>query len=140
MNAFIVKYKNEPTDTIITKLLADSLVTIEHITPILRNTTDKEIKLMNKGLTKQNKIKRGTDNIDNWALAHSWCNFLHGNKNIKNENFPFNKEAGIKYFETLVKDVNEGVLSANSVINMAKNYFKQTGIKIKLTGMKYTPE
>ena len=66
--------------------------------------------------------------------------FLHGSKNIKNENFPFSKEAGIKYFKTLVKDVNQGLLSARSVINMAKNYFEQTGIKIKLTGMKYTKE
>lgn len=139
-DAFIVKYKNEPTETIISKLLADSLVTIEHITPILRNTSDKELKLINKNLGKNNKIKRGIDNIDNWALAHSWCNNLHGSKNIKNENFPFSKEAGIKYFETLVKDVNQGLLSADSVINMAKNYFEQTGIKIKLTGMKYTKE
>ena len=50
------------------------------------------------------------------------------------------KEAGIKYFETLVEDVNNGLLSARAVINMAKNYFEQTGIKIKLTGMKYTKE
>lgn len=140
MDAFIVKYKNESTDTIITKLLADSLVTLEHITPILRNTSDKDIKQLNKNLAQNNKIKRGTDSIDNWALAHGWCNFLHGSKNIKNENFPFSKEAGIKYFKTLVKDVNQGLLSARSVINMAKNYFEQTGIKIKLTGMKYTKE
>ena len=75
MDAFIVKYKNESTDTIITKLLADSLVTLEHITPILRNTSDKDIKQLNKNLAQNNKIKRGTDNIDNWALAHGWCNF-----------------------------------------------------------------
>lgn len=139
-DAFIVKYKNESTDTIITKLLEDSLVTIEHITPILRNTSDKDIKQLNKNLAQNNKIKRGTDSIDNWALAHSWCNFLHGSKNIKNEKFPFSKEAGIKYFETLVKAVNQDLLSARTVINMAKNYFEQTGIRIKLTGMKYTKE
>lgn len=140
MDAFIVKYKHESTDTIISKLLSDSLVTLEHITPILRNTSDKDLKLLNKSLAKHNRIKRGTDSIDNWALAHSWCNFIHGSKNIKNENFPFSKEAGEKYFATLVQDVNKGLLSASSVINMAKNYFEQTGIKIKLTGMKYTPE
>ncbi len=140
MDAFIVKYQNESTDTIITKMLEDSLVTLEHITPILRNTSDKEIKQLNKNLDKNSKIKRGTNNIDNWALAHGWCNFLHGSKNIKNVNFPFSKEAGKKYFKTLIQDVNEGSLSASSVINMAKNYFEQTGIKIKLTGMKYTKE
>lgn len=138
--AFIVKYKNEPTDTIISKLLADSLVTLEHITPILRNTSDKELKTRNKDLAKSARIKRGTDNIGNWALAHSWCNCLHGSKNIKNEKFPFSKEAGIKYFRTLVQDVNNGLLSGESVINMAKNYFEQTGIRIKLKGMKYTHE
>ena len=140
MDAFIVKYKNEPNDTIIAKLLADSLVTLEHITPILRNTSDKDIRILNKDLAKNHKIKRGSDSIDNWALAHSWCNSIHGSKNIKKENFPFSKEAGIKYFETLVEDVNNGLLSARAVINMAKNYFEQTGIKIKLTGMKYTKE
>ena len=139
-DAFIVKYKNDSTDTIISKLLADSLVTLEHITPILRNTSDKEIKIRNKDLAKSARIKRGTDNIGNWALAHSWCNCLHGSKNIKNENFPFSKEAGIKYFKTLVHDVNNGLLSAESVIAMAKNYFEQTGIRIKLKGMKYTRE
>ncbi len=139
-DAFIVKYKNEPTEIIISKLLADSLVTIEHITPILRNTSDKELKLINKNLSKNNRIIRGIDNIDNWALAHNWCNLLHGCKNIKNEDFPFSKEAGIKYFKTLINDVNQGLLSADSVINMAKNYFEQTGIKIKLNGMKYTKE
>ena len=102
--------------------------------------SDKEIKLRNQDLAKSVRIKRGTDNIGNWALAHSWCNCLHGSKNIKNENFPFSKEAGIKYFKTLVQDVNNGLLSAESVIAMAKNYFEQTGIRIKLKGMKYTRE
>ncbi len=139
-DAFIVKYKNESTDTIISKMLEDSLVTLEHITPILRNTSDKEIKLRNKDLAKNSRIKRGSDNIGNWALAHRWCNALHGSENIKNENFPFSREAGIKYFRTLVEDVNKGLLSGESVINMAKNYFEQTGIKIKLKGMKYTHE
>ncbi len=140
MDAFIVKYKNETTDTIISKLLADSLVTLEHITPILRNTSDKDIKIKNSSLPKSSRIKRGSDTINNWALAHYYCNLQHGSNNIKNEEFPFSKEAGEKYFATLVKAVNQGLLSANAVINMAKNYFEQTGIKIKLSGMKYNIE
>ena len=139
-DAFIVKYKKEPIETIITKLLDDSLVTIEHISPIFRNTNDKKLKLKNKGLSKEDQVKRGTDSIGNWALAHRWCNAIHGSQNIKHENFPFSKEAGIKYFKTIIQDANNGLLSGESVIKMAQNYFEQTGIRIKLTGLKYTPE
>ena len=121
-------------------MLEDSLVTLEHISPILRNTSDKNYRIKNNKLTKNFQIIRGTDNIGNWALAHRWCNAIHGSQNIKNENFPFSKMAGIKYFKTIVQDANKGLLSGESVIKMAKNYFDQTGIKIKLTGLKYTPE
>ena len=91
-------------------------------------------------MSKEDQVKRGTDSIGNWALAHRWCNAIHGSQNIKHENFPFSKEAGIKYFKTIIQDANNGLLSGESVIKMAQNYFEQTGIRIKLTGLKYTPE
>ena len=139
-DAFIVKYKNEPIETIISKMLDDSVVTLEHISPIFRNTSDKKLKLKNKELSKDEQIKRGADTIGNWALAHRWCNTIHGSENIKHGNFPFSRKAGEKYFRTLIQDANNGMLSGETVIKMAQNYFEQTGIRIKLTGLKYTPE
>ena len=35
---------------------------------------------------------------------------------------------------------NNGEISGASVIQMAKNYLKETGIKIKLKGLRYSPE
>lgn len=137
MNAFIVKYKNLSEGVLIEKLLSMFLVTTEHIVPILRNTSSAELKAQ----AKTNKInkRKGKNEIGNWSLAHYWCNNIHGSKNIKGENFPFSKEAGIKYFQTLIKDANENRLSGRTVIQMAKNYFLETGIKINLKGLKYTP-
>lgn len=133
MNAFIVKYKNSPEDVVVEKLLSMFLVTTEHIVPILRKTSAGELK-------RSLKTRKGENIIGNWSLAHYCCNNLHGSKNIKGENFPFSKEAGVKYFQTLIKDANDGRLSGSTVIQMAKNYFKETGIKINLKGLKYTPE
>lgn len=138
--AFIVKHKDAPIETIIKNFLEPSKVTLEHITPILRNTTPRQLKERNAKLPKQNKISKGQDNLGNWALAHSWCNCLHGSENIKNEKFPFSREAGQKYFTTLIQDANNGLLSGESVIQMAKNYLSQTGIKINLKGLKYTTD
>ena len=137
-DSFLVKNKDEDINTILYNLLKDSEVTVEHIIPILRNTSDAELSVLNKKMPKNKKIKRGEDNIGNWALAHSRCNMLHGCKN--NGDFPFKKEAGIKYFKTIVQVANNGLLAGESVIKMTQNYFKQTGIRIKLTGLKYTPE
>ena len=75
-----------------------------------------------------------------WEQIEETAKNLHGSKNIKGENFPFSKEAGIQYFQTLIKDANEGRLLGSSVIQMAKNYFLETGIKINLKGLKYTSE
>lgn len=133
MNAFIVKYKNSTEDVVIEKLLSMFLVTTEHIVPILRKTSVGELK-------QSLKTRKGKNVIGNWSLAHYCCNNLHGSKNIKGENFPFSKEAGVSYFQTLIKDANDGRLSGSTVIQMAKNYFKETGIKIDLKGLKYTPE
>lgn len=55
-------------------------------------------------------------------------------------NSRFSREAGQKYFTTLIQDANNGLLSGESVIQMAKNYLSQTGIKINLKGLKYTTD
>lgn len=133
MNAFVVKYKNSPEGVLIEKLLSMFLVTTEHIVPILRKTSAGELK-------HRLNDRKGVNKLENWSLAHFCCNNLHGSKNIKGENFPFSKEAGIQYFQTLIKDANEGRLLGSSVIQMAKNYFLETGIKINLKGLKYTSE
>ena len=133
MNAFVVKYKNSPEGVLIEKLLSMFLVTTEHIVPFLRKTSAGELK-------HRLNDRKGVNKLENWSLAHFCCNNLHGSKNIKGENFPFSKEAGIQYFQTLIKDANEGRLLGSSVIQMAKNYFLETGIKINLKGLKYTSE
>lgn len=134
-DAFIIKNKNCNEAKIINKLLDDSKVTLEHIKPILRKTTNEQLKEINAELSTKNKIKKGENNIGNWALAHNWCNKIHGSQNIKNENFPFSKEAGQKYFETLIIDANNGLIAKESIIKMAKNYFEETEIDINLENL-----
>ena len=137
-NAFVVKYRYASDQKIFSEIMKNLQTTVEHEVPILRNTSSADLKKQ----AKKDKIKKrkGKNEIGNWALAHHWCNDVHGSKNIKGENFPFSKEAGIQYFQTLIKDANEGRLLGSSVIQMAKNYFLETGIKINLKGLKYTSE
>ena len=140
MYAFIVKNKDATAYGFLQKLLEQSQVTLEHIVPILRNTSAAELRHQNRNLLAGEKVTRGKNNLGNWSLAHSYCNGLHGHENIKGANFPFSKEAGIDYFRTMTEVANNGEISGASVIQMAKNYLKETGIKIKLKGLKYSPE
>lgn len=141
MNAFLVKNKNVSEETWLSNLLKNSEVTLEHLVPILRNTSLKQLRKPTKeGLNTASRTRKGADNIGNWALAHAWCNVKHGCLNIKGDKFPFSKEAGIKYFQTLIQDANDGLLAGETVINMARSYFDETGIRINLKGLKYTPE
>lgn len=137
-NAFIVKNKDAANETIIYNLLSNSRVTIEHIQPILRNTSQKQLKRMNK--ENNTKIKKGVDIIGNWALACPYCNNIHGSDDIKYAKFPFSKKAGERYFRTIIKDANDGQFNPVDVIKMAKNYFSQTGIKPDTRGLKYIPD
>ncbi len=140
MNAFIVKNKNISEETWIYKLLKSSEVTLEHIVPILRNTTISQLRKSNKPHNVASRTRKGENNLGNWALAHAWCNVKHGSENIKGDNFPFSKEAGVKYFQTMIEDANKGRLAGETVIQMARNYFFETGIKINLKGLKYSSE
>lgn len=140
MYAFIIKNKNANAVVFLQKLFEQSQVTLEHIVPILRNTSAAELKHQNRGLQAGEKVTRGKNNLGNWSIAHAYCNGLHGHENIKGTNFPFSKEAGEDYFRTMIEVANNNEISGASVIQMAKNYLKETGIKIKLKGLKYSPE
>ena len=140
MFAFIVKNKDASAVGFLQKLLEQSQVTLEHIVPILRNTSATELRRQNRALQTAEKVTRGQNNLGNWSLAHSYCNGLHGHENIRGDKFPFSRQAGADYFQTMAEVANRGEISGASVIQMAKNYFKETGIKINLKGMKYSPE
>ncbi len=140
MYAFIVKNKNANVVDFLRKMLKQSQVTLEHIVPILRNTSAEELRLQNLSLKNSEKIKRGVNNLGNWSLAHAYCNCMHGHENIRGDNFPFSRAAGVDYFRTLIQVANDGEISGSSVIQMAKNYFQETGIKINLKDLKPSPE
>lgn len=140
MNAFIVKNRNVPEETWIHNFLKSSEVTLEHIVPILRKTSVKQLSKSNKPKNVVSRTRKGENNLGNWSLAHAWCNVRHGCENIKGDNFPFSKEAGVKYFKTMIADANKGLFSGETIIQMARNYFFETGIKINLKGLKYSSE
>lgn len=139
MDAFIVKHKYASEEEILNDVLKYLQVTLEHTVPILRHTKASSLKEQVDGLRGFQRTIKGKNELANWSLAHSWCNSFHGSKNIKGENFPFDKDAGVAYFNTLIKDANSGRFAGETIIQMAKNYFIETGIKINLKGLKYTP-
>ncbi len=139
MDAFIVKHKYATEEEILNDILKYLQVTLEHTVPILRHTKASSLKGQVDALRGSHRTIKGKNELGNWSLAHSWCNSFHGSKNIKGENFPFDKEAGVAYFNTLIKDANKGRFAGETIIQMAKNYFTETGIKINLKGLKYTP-
>lgn len=136
IDAFIIKHKYASEETILNNILRLIQGTLEHIVPILRHTNSTDLKAQIEGIRRQ----KGKNEIENWALAHSWCNTLHGSRDIKGENFPFDKGAGEKYFQTLIQEANNGHFAGKTIIQMAKNYFTETGIKINLKGLKYSEE
>ena len=140
MNAFIVKHKYASEEEILKDILKYLQVTQEHTVPILRHTKVSSLKnqVEEQSMSGSQRTVKGKNELANWSLAHCWCNSLHGSKNISGENFPFSKEAGVEYFQTLIQDANSGLLAGSTVIQMAKNYFKETGIKVNLKGLKYS--
>ena len=40
----------------------------------------------------------------------------------------------------MIADANKGLFAGETIIQMARNYFLETGIKINLKGLKYSSE
>lgn len=120
INAFIVKHKDAANSTIISNLLNTASVTIEHLVP---------------------KSRGGEDIMGNWALACSSCNGVHGHKIIKGDKFPFDRHAGQEYINRIIADANErNLFSSNDIIEMRKNYYRETGLKLNISKLKYNPD
>ena len=112
IDAFIVKNKDATNMTIINNLLDQYMVTIEHIIP---------------------SSIGGANDISNWALACKKCNGIHGSDDIKT-NYPFDREAPQKYFNTIIEDCNnQNFFLPKDVKNMADNFRVTTGIQVDLS-------
>ena len=114
-SAFIAKHRFADSDAIAYDLLRPSIVTIEHI---------------------KQKSKSGPNELSNYALSCGRDNWNRSDENLYEFIIDFPPKNQQKYFDELIQETNRRNLDKNILLEMVKNFTRESGVVIKTDKLK----